>query len=233
MNPLPTKPIISIDIVSDVACPWCYIGKERLGKAVEALKDQFQFHISFKPFQLDPHIPAEGIPYQSYLAHKFGGIDQLDEVFHRVETIGESLGIDFQFRKIPKALNTLPLHVLLKVAEKEGFQHRLAPMLFEVYMVQPQDLSKPETLVDIMRHFGWEETKTLEILADKELTTAVQNEIKHYQEMGISGVPFFIINNKFGISGAQTTDTFLSAFQDLQPEDFPTPANSCSVDEKC
>jgi len=231
METLPIKKKITIDVVSDVVCPWCYIGKKRLETAVDQLQSEYNFDITFRPFQLDPTIPSAGVDYKTHLASKFGSEDQLVQIFQRVETIGESVGIDFKFREIPKAINTLPLHVLLKAAEEEGFQPELTKVLFEAYMVKPKDLSDINTLVAIMQPFGWSESKTRGILNDQTRVEAIKAEIKNYQQLGISGVPFFIINNKYGVSGAQTTETFLSAFQSLKPEDFPTEeANICSTD---
>ncbi len=234
MEIIQAKQKIKVDVVSDVACPWCYIGKNRLENAVNELSDQFDFEIHFKPFQLDPTIPKEGTDRKTYFTNKFGSEDRVEEIFHRVETAGESVGIEFKFREIPKAINTLPLHVLLKVAETEGFQKELAKVLFEAYMVKPQDLSNPQTLVTIMKTFGWSEEKTLNNINNNSYILEVKNEIAHYQQLGVSGVPFFIINDKFGISGAQPSETFISAFKSLKTEDFPAQApNACSVEDGC
>ena len=229
METLQVKQTITIDIVSDVACPWCYIGKKNLEKAVDLLKDQFNYKIAFHPFQLDPSIPAEGMDSHAYFANKFGEA-QLDQIFQRVESTGEKLGINFDFRGIVKAINTLPLHVILKVAATENIQLEVAKEFFESYMVHPKDMSDPAVIVEIMQKFGWEEEKTRRIMADTQLQAEVKEEIKKLHEMRISGVPFFIINNKFGVSGAQPTEMFVNAFHSLKPEDFPQQEDlSCAV----
>jgi predicted DsbA family dithiol-disulfide isomerase len=233
MEILKMKQKITIDIVSDVACPWCYIGKNRLENAINKTGDEFDFEVNFKPFQLDPTIPKEGLDRKTYFANKFGSDERVEEIYHRVESAGHSVGVDFKFREIPKAINTLPLHILLKSAEKEGFQQELAKAFFEAYMVKPQDLSNPLTIVNILKTFGWEENKTLELMNNEALAYEIKNEIAHYQQLGVSGVPFFIINNKYGISGAQPSESFISAFKSLNSEDFPvTSVDACDIDGK-
>ena len=225
------KQKITIDIVSDIACPWCYIGKNRLETAINKTTNEFDFEVNFKPFQLDPSIPNKGIDRKTYFENKFGSNERVEEIFDRVEQAGESVGIDFKFREIPKAINTLPLHVLLKAAEKEGFQKELAKLFFEAYMVTPQDLTNEQNVVNILKTFGWTEEKTLELMNNEELAYEVKAEIAHYQQLGVSGVPFFIVNNKFGISGAQPAETFIEAFRSLKSEDFPTKTeDSCAID---
>lgn len=225
------KQKITIDIVSDIACPWCYIGKNRLENAINKTENEFDFEVNFKPFQLDPNIPKNGMDRQTYFTNKFGSEERIEEIYQRVESAGESAGIAFKFRKIPKAINTLPLHVLLKAAEKEGFQKELAKAFFEAYMVKPQDLTNTENIVNILQTFGWTKNKTLELMNDEALAYEIKAEIAHYQQLGVSGVPFFVINNKYGISGAQPSESFISAFKSLKAEDFPsTSEEACAID---
>ena len=233
METLALKKRIKVEVVSDVACPWCYIGKKRLEKALELTKGQFDFDITYKPYQLDARIPAQGVDYKQHLQNKFG-LNRLEEAWQRVESIGQSVGIDFQFHQMKKAINTLPLHVLLNEAGKEGFQQALAEALFKANFEKPVDLSDETVLVELMARFGWSKEKTTAVLHDEALRISVVHEINHYQQLGISGVPFFIVNDKYGISGAQATETFVSAFNSLKPEDFlAEEAPSCSVDGEC
>ena len=168
---------------------------------------------------------------QTYFTNKFGSEERIEEIYQRVESAGESAGIAFKFREIPKAINTLPLHVLLKAAEKEGFQKELAKAFFEAYMVKPQDLTNTENIVNILQTFGWTKNKTLELMNDEALAYEIKAEIAHYQQLGVSGVPFFVINNKYGISGAQPSESFISAFKSLKAEDFPsTSEEACAID---
>ena len=221
MEILKMKRKITIDIVSDIACPWCYIGKKRLESAINEADNEYDFEVNFKPFQLDPTIPKEGMDRKTYFANKFGSEERVEEIYQSVELAGKSVGIDFKFRQIQKAINTLPLHILLKIAEKEGFQKELANLFFEAYMVNPQDLSNTTTIVNILKTFGWTEDKTLELINNEALAYEIKTEIAHYQQLGVTGVPFFVVNNKFGISGAQPSESFISAFKSLKEEDFP------------
>ncbi len=231
METIKFKPKISVDVVSDVACPWCYIGKKHLENAIGQLQNEFDFKIEFHPFQLDPTLPKEGIDSKTYFLNKFGSEERLEQIFQRVESIGNSLGIEFDFKNIVKAINTLPLHAILKTAAVENIQLKVAAELFESYMVKPKDLSDEKVLIIIMEKFGWGAEKTLSVINDPALKESIKKEIQGYQQMQISGVPFFIVNNKYGISGAQPAETFIQAFNSLKPEDFPHNEDlACSID---
>jgi predicted DsbA family dithiol-disulfide isomerase len=229
-----SKQTIKVSIVSDVVCPWCYIGKKRLETAMETLKHQFDFDLEFLPFQLDPTIPLEGVEQKAYFIKKFGSEERMESVFNQVEAVGQSVGIDFNFLAIPKAINTLPLHKIVAQAKEEGIQLAVKQALFEAYMVQPVDLTDTMEVTNVMEQFGWSVNKTLAVLNDSTLQNNVKADIAHMQKLGISGVPFFIINNEFGISGAQTPETFIEAFKSLQTENSQVSAgDSCQIGEDC
>ena len=224
---------LQIDIVSDVACPWCYIGKKHLEKALESFDSQ-TIEITWHPYQLDPTIPVEGIARNEYFANKFGSIDQIEQIFERVVGVGEKAGIDFNFDKMPKAVNTIPLHKLLHIAREERTQIELEEKLFKGYFTDGVDFSDKDQLVSFMEDFGWNREKTESILANEEITYHVKQEIKHFQGLGVTGVPFFILNNKYGISGAQPTSVFLETLekvaQEMQPVELV--GEVCDVDGK-
>lgn len=210
------KKLLQIQVVSDVACPWCYIGKKRLERAIAQTKDEVDVEVVYKPFQLDPSIPIEGKAWKAYFEDKFGSIDRIDAIFNRVEAAGASAGIKFNFKAIPQIPNTLPLHVILEQAFKEGIQNQVANTLFDAYMVQPQDLTRLEVLQELMKGYGWPAEKTTALLSDPEKKLAVKKQIEQAQELGISGVPFFIINNQYGISGAQPEEVFIKALKSIE-----------------
>ena len=226
------KPL-QIDIVSDVACPWCYIGKKHLEKALEVFDSQ-PVEITWHPFQLDPTIPVEGISRDEYFANKFGSIEQIEQIFERVVGVGEKAGIDFNFNKMPKAVNTIPLHKLLHIAREDGTQIALEEKLFKGYFTDGIDFSEKEQLITFMIDFGWNREKTESVLANEEITYQVTQEIKHFQGLGVTGVPFFILNNKYGISGAQPTSVFLETLEKVAQEMQPTEAvgEVCDVNSK-
>ncbi|MDZ7934196.1 MAG: DsbA family oxidoreductase [Emticicia sp.] len=225
-----SKPL-QIDIVSDVACPWCYIGKKHLEKALKSFDSQ-PVEITWHPFQLDPTIPAEGVARDEYFAKKFGSIDQIEQVFQRVSGVGAKAGIAFNFDKMPKAIDTIPLHKMLHIAREEGTQIELEERFFKGYFTDGVDFSDSEKLIAFMADFGWNREKTEGILANDEIGYHVSQEIKHFQGLGVSGVPFFILNNKYGISGAQPTSVFLDTLNKVAVEMPPVEAvgEVCDVD---
>jgi predicted DsbA family dithiol-disulfide isomerase len=233
MTPLSQKKRISIDIVSDVVCPWCYIGKKRLDQAIQQLQNEFEFEVTFRPFQLDPTVPETGTDFKNHLEKKFG-TGRLTEMFSRVEAVGEAVGIGFDFHRIPKAINTLPLHNILQEAAKEGIEERVALLFFESYFEKGVDLTNFSNLAGLMGQFGWEENKTRDIVQDKAREKEIKEQIRHFQGLGISGVPYFIINEKYGISGAQPSETFVQTFRSLLPTDFAQSSSAaCAVDGDC
>ena len=226
---------IKIDIVSDVACPWCYIGKKHLEKALQNLDNQ-AVEVTWHPFQLDPTIPKEGVSRDEYFAKKFGSTDRIEEAFQRVAGVGVKAGINFNFDKMSKAINTIPLHKLLHIAREEGTQIALEERFFKGYFTDGIDFSDNEKLIAFMEDFGWNREKTAEILANKEIEQEVLQEIKHFQSLGVTGVPFFILNNKYAISGAQPTSVFIETLQKVAQEMQPAEVigEVCSVDgENC
>lgn len=231
-NETPKVMAIPISIVSDVACPWCYIGKKRLEKAL-AQFPAGTFSIEWHPFQLDPAIPAEGLPRDAYFIKKFGDPSRLGQIFQQVTTVGAQEGIQFRFDQMPKVVQTLPLHQLLNQAGKEGFQHELEERFFKANFEEGVDLSDLPQVQQILTEFGWSAEKTESIWHDAEIQAQVQSEIQYFQQGGISGVPFFILNNQYGISGAQSSETFVQALQQVLAEQKVTPttdSNACDVE---
>lgn len=205
------KEHIHVAIVSDVACPWCYIGKRRLEKALAQWQGA-PVVITWHPFQLDPTLPEEGLDMQTYLSQKFGDTQQIQEMTDRLTALGAEEGIDFNFGPPMRAVRTLPLHQLMHVAGQEGFKDALKERFFKAYFTENLHLNEAEVLEGIMSHFGWEAEKTRAVLNDDTIAYSVKQEIGHYQQRGVSGVPFFIVNDTYGISGAQTPEAFLEVF---------------------
>lgn len=227
------KDIITVAVVSDVACPWCYIGKRRLEAAMAEWKGT-PVEVTWHPFQLDPTIPESGFDRDTYLTNKFGDLERTKEMTHRITAVGSDVGIAFNFGEDWLAVNTLPLHQLLHMAGEEGFKDQLKERFLHAYFTENLHLNDSEVLHTIMSEFGWDAKKTQEIIADDSIAYAVKQEIGHYQQLGVSGVPYFIINNKYGISGAQPSSVFLQAFQKVAPLESIAEGDSCGVDgENC
>jgi predicted DsbA family dithiol-disulfide isomerase len=224
---------IKIDIVSDVACPWCYVGKRRLEKALAMVPD-IKTDITWQPFQLDPSVPADGMDLKPYYEAKFGSQEKVQQVFEHMESVGDAEGIAFDFSKMERTMNTLPLHLLMLVAEKEGFKTRLKERFFTAYFEEASDLSNIENVIKILAEFGWDAEKVESLLANEQLLEDVKGKISYFQSRGVSAVPFFIFNEKYGISGAQSpqvlADTLRQIQQEMQTETLVTLGESCDVE---
>lgn len=227
-----SKNKIVIDVVSDVACPWCYVGKKRLESALNEWKGE-PIEVNWHPYQLDPTIPAEGISRDNYLIGKFGSIENTKEMTDRLESVGREVGINFDFGKNWLAVNTLPLHQLLHVAREEGFDQKLNERFLKAYFEETQRLNDTNVLHKILEEFGWNSEKVDKIINNKDLSKAVQDEIHHFQQMGVNGVPFFVINNKYGISGAQPTEAFLEAFKNVSNIPIENEGETCEPGGGC
>lgn len=217
---------IKIDVVSDVACPWCYVGKRRLEAALQQWNGA-PVEVDWHPYQLDPSMRPEGMDRNTYLTNKFGSVERVQEMTDRLTEVGKTVGIEFDFGDNWLAVNTLPLHQLLHVARKEGVGIEMKERLLSAYFEKTQHLNKPEALYAIAKNFGWSSEKVDAIINDQEIAETVKAEISHYQQRGVSGVPFFVINNEFGISGAQPIEVFLEAFRSVSPVEVVSEGDNC------
>jgi len=225
--------IITIDVVSDVACPWCYVGKRRLESAIKQWKGA-AIEVKWHPYQLDPTIRPEGFTRDEYLTNKFGSIENVQEMINRLTQAGESLGIKFDFGEKWLAVNTLHLHQLINVAQEEGFGVKLKERFLAAYFERAQHLNNPEVLYEITKEFGWDNEKVNSIVQDQGIAKKVKAEIDYYKQRGVSSVPFFVINGEFGINGAQPAEAFLQAFQSVSPLDVISEGESCDpVTKNC
>ncbi|MFS4468873.1 DsbA family oxidoreductase [Maribacter sp. 2210JD10-5] len=220
------KEKIKVDVVSDVACPWCYVGKKRLEKALEQWKGT-PVEVEWHPYQLDPNMPTEGLDRTTYLTNKFGDMERIKPMTDRLIDAGKDEGITFNFGEKWLAVNTLPLHQLLHVAGEEGFKNELKERFLKAYFDENLHLNKTEGLVSIMKEFNWDEQKTKKVIRDENIAYTIKQEIAHYQQLGVTGVPFFIINDKYGISGAQPPSVFLDAFAQVSPIEIIAEGDSC------
>ncbi|WP_044172523.1 DsbA family oxidoreductase [Flectobacillus major] len=225
------KPTIRIDVVSDVVCPWCYIGKRRLEKAIENTQISDNVQIIYHPFQLDPSVPSEGVDFNTYAQNRFG--DGYLQKFYQVEQAGQTTGLDFDFEQLPKAINTFHLHRLLAVAAENGQQAVLKEALLKAYFIDKLDLTDKDVLVAILTQIGWPSEKTLAILASDRGSDEVKEEMHYFRQLGVSGVPFYIINKKYTLSGAQPSEVFEEALQQVIKEiavTVETQNNSCDIE---
>jgi len=207
---------VVVDVVSDVVCPWCYIGKRRLEAALAQLRESnpdLPFEIRWHPFQLNPDLPAEGVDRKAYLEAKFGGPQRAKQVYERVMAAGTSVGIPFDFDAIKRQPNTLQAHRLTAWAQSrnEGDADALVEGLFRANFIEGRYVGSVEELVEIARAAGYDPADARAFLDSDELKDVVARSDLRAREMGIGGVPFFIFDGKTALSGAQEPAAIVQA----------------------
>ena len=206
-----------IEIVSDVICPWCFIGKRRLEKAMRQ-RPGMDFEIGWRPFQLNPDMPREGADRKSYLEAKFGGPERAQQIYARVTAEGAREGIPFNFDGIKRTPNTLAAHSVLRWALNAGVQNELKERLFNFYFIQGRDIGNHDVLADAAALEGMDGALVKQLLDEGRDAEAVQSEDMMARELGITGVPFFIFEGKYGVSGAQPPETLLQVIDRIAAE---------------
>ena len=202
---------ITIDVISDVVCPWCYVGKHRLEKALAMMPDR-TFAIFWRPFQLDPTIPKEGMPRQTYLERKFGR-ERLADLHKPLIEIGRAEGIPFAFDKITRSPNTLDAHRLLRWAHEAGKQNEMADRLFALYFTEGGDVGNRDVLTKAAADVGLDAALVSQLLGTQADLDPVIAEINGAQKMGVTGVPTFIFAARFALSGAHPPETIKKAIE--------------------
>lgn len=210
---------LSIDIVSDVMCPWCYIGQKNLD-AAKAIASEVDVSVHWRPYQLDPTLPPQGKDRQQYLNEKFGGEERAAGIYQRVKDAGQQSGIDFNFDLMKVSPNTLDAHRLIRWAGgiNPQVQDKLVRRLFEMFFVEGGNVGDHAVLLDAAEHAGMDVELVRELLASDRDKQAIQEEIARAQQMGVTGVPFFIIANKYAISGAQPPEVLANAIRQISAE---------------
>jgi predicted DsbA family dithiol-disulfide isomerase len=207
----------TIDVVSDVVCPWCYIGKRKLEAALELAQaaglptPEVRWH----PFQLNPDLPTQGISRKQYLEDKFGGPQRAAEIYTRVKAAGQAAGLELDIDGITLQPNTLAAHALLAFAQQHGLEmgNDVKERLLKAYFIENQFIGDPEVLVQIARDAGLDGDAARAFITDPQQLQAVADADQRVREMGVGGVPFFIFNQKVAVSGAQNPSDLLAAMQ--------------------
>lgn len=207
-KPAPTP--LAVDVVSDVVCPWCFVGKRRLEKAI-ALSD-VPVSIRWRPFQLDSTIPPEGKSRRDYLIGKFGSEERVQQLFDNLNEAGEREGIAFAFDRITVSPNTLDAHRLIFWADDAGQQDAIVEALFRAYFLEGRDIGDIAVLADIAASAGLDRDAIAARLASEEDRVAVHNEIAGAQLSGVTGVPTYILLNRYAVVGAQPPEQLAEAF---------------------
>jgi len=211
---------LRVDVISDVVCPWCYIGKRRLARALELYREQNprapEPVVSWYPFQLNPDLPEGGLERAEYLRRKFGG--RADEIYARITAVGKTVGIPFAFDNLVRQPNTLAAHSLIELAGDAGLQDALVEALFRAYFVEGEDLTSNQTLERIASAAGLPPADISACLSSAEARERIRLADLRARELGVEGVPFFIINQRYAVTGAQEPEVLLGAMLQVERE---------------
>lgn len=202
---------MKIDIYSDTICPWCFIGKRRLERAL-AERPQPDLEITWRPFQLNPDMPAEGLDRQRYLEIKFGGAAGAKQVYDQVRQAGSSENIAFAFDDLKRTPNTLDSHRLIRHAEAAGRQDQVVQALFDAYFLAAKDIGDHEVLVAAAAAAGLDAEAARAYLASDQDAEAVRAEDAQARRIGIQGVPTYILNDNYVLSGAHPPEVLFNMF---------------------
>jgi predicted DsbA family dithiol-disulfide isomerase len=205
----------AVDVISDVICPWCYIGKRRLEKAIAALDDQHDVRVRWHPFQLNPAMPKEGISRREYRTKKFGSWERSVELDAKVIAVGETEGIHFAFDKMERTPNTVDSHRLIWLADQNGCQDSVVEEVFRAYFSEGQDIGSRQTLIDVAIEAGLGRTCAEAMLDSDDGMDLITQTGELSRRHRVEGVPFFVINNEITLAGAQQPETFLEAFMQV------------------
>jgi predicted DsbA family dithiol-disulfide isomerase len=203
--------ILAVDVISDVICPWCYIGKRRLEKAIGGQRHEVR--VRWLPFQLNPQMPKEGVSRREYRSKKFGTWERSLELDAKLVAVGETEGIHFAFDRIERTPNTLDAHRLIWLADKEGVQGAVVEALFRAYFTDGRDISNRQALIDVVAEAGLDRHKAESVLNGDDGLAAIREANEQARRLRVDGVPFFIVNSDIILSGAQPPDAFLAAFR--------------------
>ncbi len=201
---------MAIDVISDAVCPWCFVGKRRLEAAL-AESAEPNVAVRWRPFQLDATIPPEGLDRQAYMRAKFRDDARLAEAHARLKALGAEVGIAYNFDKITRAPNTLDAHRLIRWAFLAGAQDKVVDRLFSLYFEQGRDIGDRALLIETARQCGMDAQVVEKLFAEGADEQEVRAEIAQAQQLGVTGVPFFIFAQRFAVPGAQSADVLAAA----------------------
>lgn len=209
--------MVKLDILSDPICPWCYIGKANLDRALERSGDH-PFEIEWHPFQLNPDMPAEGADRRTYLEAKFGGKAQAVKAYARVNELAAAAGLGLNFEAMERTPNTLNAHRLIHWAGIEGRQSLVVSALFRAYFTEGRDIGDVEVLADLADSAGMDGAVVARLLASDSDIAEIQARDRHSREMGITAVPTFIVDHRHAVPGAQPPEMWDKVIADIRAQ---------------
>jgi predicted DsbA family dithiol-disulfide isomerase len=206
------SPHVHVDVVSDVVCPWCYIGKHRLEGAI-ARTPEIVVDVDWRPYFLNPWIPREGIDRKTYLETKFGSVQRYDAIAERVAAAAAAEGLVYAPKKISRQPNTLDCHRLILWSRTVTDPARVKQRLMELYFAEGADLSGPEVLIKAAQDCGMDGELVRRLLAGDDDVERIESEANAAKEAGIDGVPCFVFGSAFVVTGAQSRDYLAQAIE--------------------
>ena len=209
-----TKNTTKLDIISDPICPWCYIGKTHLDKALAEHPDH-PFTIEWHPFQLNPDMPPEGMDRRAYLEGKFGGKEGAIRAYAPVVEHAQAAGLNINFEGMQRTPNTIDAHRLIHWAGIEGRQTEAVSALFEAYFVEARDIGDPEVLADIADGIGMDAAVVSKLLRSDADADSIRARDAHSRQMGVNSVPTFIVASKHAVPGAQPPELWAKVISEL------------------
>ncbi len=215
-----------IEMVSDLVCPWCWLGKRRMDDAIKLVPD-LEVDLIFRPFELDPTIPVEGVDYKAHMKEKFGsdaGKDRANAMRQALIDYGEAEGIPYRFDQITRRPNSFNAHRLVRWAQGQQKGAAAKEALFKAYFSDGRDIGETDVLVDIAREIDLDPGIVAELLPTDADVQNVRNEEALFQQMGISGVPTYIANRRVAVQGAETAEKLARFLRDAAarlPEERP------------
>jgi predicted DsbA family dithiol-disulfide isomerase len=202
---------IKVDLFTDTVCPWCLVGSARLDQAIAALPDDVEVEVENHPFYLNPDTPAEGIVVADMLREKYGRDPR--EMWARVEGEARKSGIDLDLSQQPRSYPTQKGHTLVRVAKVKGTQHALANAIAWAYFMDHRQINDDAVLADIAVEHGFSREEALQVIRDPDALGETHDLAIAAAQQGIQGVPFFIFDGKFAVSGCQPQEMFARAFE--------------------
>ena len=209
--------MIKLDIISDPICPWCYIGKTLLDQAL-AQRPDHPFEMEWHPFQLNPDMPAEGMDRKAYLEAKFGGKEGAIRAYAPVLERAEAAGLKIDFAAIQRTPNTLDAHRLIHWAGSEGQQLGVAMSLFKAYFEEARDIGDADVLADIADSAGMDAAVVRKLLQSTADAADIQERDRKFREMGVTGVPCFIVNGQHAVPGCQPAETWVTVIDEINAQ---------------
>lgn len=203
---------VTVDILSDTICPWCYIGKRRLEAALSSAGSAVTADVRWHPFQLNPDMPPGGMSRKRYIALKFGGAERGRTIYENIADVARSSGLEIDFDRIRRTPNTLHSHRLLAYAGRTGRQNEVVERLFAAYFFEGRDIGSLEVLTEVADEAGLDRAATERFLMSDADHAEVMESDAHAREAGASGVPHFVIDGKLAVAGAQEPQVFRNVF---------------------